>query len=301
MTTTLEPLDLTLTSRRRPLAVVAIALVAAAMAWAGIVVVQSDGSTEVEVRSGNGEVAVSARAAVASTVFESRGRRVEVAGAWQPIVADWSGDRVAAVAPLGEGATIYAPGGRTASEITVVDFASGSAESLTLAGNVLPEAFGAEELGGLFVIDHRPAVDPEAYRVQYLPDDGAEAVDVYGPNKKPLDEDMRGIGRQQVWHPEGDYLFTLYTRQPDEGDVGVLRGFVHVLDVRSGWATCLELPVGFGTGPAGTASIAIADDGSEVTVDDTNIGQRAVFDLSLLDVDALATTPEPGPTRIEEL
>lgn len=190
--------------------------------------------------------------------------------------------------PLPDGATIYAPGGRTSTTLAVRDKLSGKVEIVTMARNLEPEAFSSDGRT-LFTIDHRPAAEPEIYRVTALDLRTRVVRDVIGPWKQPLIEEMRGEGRQQVWAPEGGQLFTLYVRQTHVhvdgthdhpgGDGPHIDGagtdaFVHVLDVDAGWALCLELAAGFGLGPAGTTDIFVTDDGETVTVVDHHIGQR---------------------------
>ena len=190
--------------------------------------------------------------------------------------------------PLPEGATMYAPGGRTSTTIAVRDKLSGKIELMTLPRNLEPEAFSSDGRT-LFTIDHRPAAEPEIYRVSALDLRTRTVRDVIGPWKQPLIEEMRGEGRQQVWAPEGGQLFTLYVRQTHvhvDGDhdhpggagphvdVAGTDAFVHVLDVDAGWALCLELPPGFGLGPAGSTDIMVTDGGAMVTVVDHHIGQR---------------------------
>ena len=168
------------------------------------------------------------------------------------------------------------------------DKLSGKVELMTLPRNLEPEAFSSDGRT-LFTIDHRPAADPEMYRVSALDLRTRVVRDVIGPWKQPLIEEMRGEGRQQVWAPEGGQLFTLYVRQTHvhvEGehdhpggdrphtDVAGTDAFVHVLDVDAGWALCLELPVGFGLGPTGSTDIMVTDGGETVTVVDHHIGQR---------------------------
>jgi hypothetical protein len=102
---------------------------------------------------------------------------------------------------------------------------------------------------------------------------------------------MRGTGRVQVYAPKGNFLFTLYTDQPPNtahrslssyDDHGEVHAFVHVLNLKQGWAHCVDLPVPFGNGTQPANDIAVAADGSYVYVGD---GERvAVIDARELNV-----------------
>ena len=187
--------------------------------------------------------------------------------------------------PLADGATIYAPGGRASTTFVVRDKLDGSTRSFTFDRNLEPEAFSSDGRT-LFTIDHRPALDPEIYRVTAVDLDQQVIREVIGPGKVPLVEEMRGEGRQQVWAPDDGQLYTLYVRQlhvhpglddvlPDDHAAGeATDAFVHVLDVDNEWALCLELPAGFGLGPDGTTDIFVTDGGHIITVVDHAIGQR---------------------------
>lgn len=185
--------------------------------------------------------------------------------------------------PLPDGASIYAPGGRTESTIAVRDQLTGTTRTMTLARNVEPEAFSPDGRT-LFAIDHRPAEDPVAYRVSTIDLETASITETLGPLKTELGEEMRGAGRQQVWSPRGDQLYTLYIRQyHDHGYVepgaaahdhllNQTAAFVHVLDVANDWALCLGLPEGFGMGPADTTAIMIDETGTIITAVDHALG-----------------------------
>ncbi len=183
--------------------------------------------------------------------------------------------------PLAEGETIYAPGGRSETTLVVRDSLDGSTETFTYRRNLEPEAFSPDG-STLYVIDHRPATDPEVYRVTAADLRTGALREVIGPLKTPLTEEMRGEGRQQVWAPDGTQLYTLYVRQTHvhvdgtEPHIAVAGedAFVHVLDVRHEWALCLELPPGFGMGPDGSTDIMVSNDGDTITVVDHHIGQR---------------------------
>ncbi|MEM9464881.1 MAG: hypothetical protein AAGA90_05895 [Actinomycetota bacterium] len=210
--------------------------------------------------------------------------------------------------PLADGATIYAPGGRATTTFVVRDKLDGSTRSFTFDRNLEPEAFSSDG-ATLFTIDHRPALDPEIYRVTAVDLDERVIREVIGPNKSPLIEEMRGEGRQQVWAPDDGQLYTLYVRQlhvhPELGSVphddhangDPTDAFIHVLDVDNEWALCLELPAGFGLGPDGTTDIFIDDGGDTITVVDHTIGQR--IDVAV-ERNGRTSTYEIGPAQSVE-
>lgn len=199
-----------------------------------------------------------------------------VEGDWVVRTVSFDGSRVALGVPLGGDETIYEPAGRSETDLIVVNLNTGASRRLSQSGNIEPEAFSTDGRG-LYVIDHRPALDPEYYRVAYVDLATGERADVYGPDKKPLDEDMQGTGRDQVYSPSGQFLYTVYTRQnvSEHGDHPHLAGFVHVLSLANQFAICVDLPTGFGQGA--NASISVSADGAEIYVVDPNARQVAVL------------------------
>jgi len=199
-----------------------------------------------------------------------------VEGDWAVRSVSFDGSRVALGVPLEADETIYEPPGRSETDLVVVNLKTGAARQLTQPGNLEPEAFSTDGRG-LYVIDHRPALSPEYYRVAYVDLATGERADVYGPDKKPLDEDMQGTGRDQAYHPLGEFLYTVYTRQnvSEHGDHPHLAGFVHVLSLANQFAICVDLPTGFGQGA--NASISVNPDGTEIYVVDPNAKRVAVL------------------------
>jgi len=207
---------------------------------------------------------------------------------------------------LPSGATIYAPGGRTESTITIRDQLTNTTQTLTLERNLEPEAFSPDGQI-LFAIDHRPAENPVAYRVSSVNIAAGEVTETLGPLKVALSEEMRGSGRQQVWSPRGDQLYTLYIRQfhdhgldqadgtHDHSQAHATDAFVHVLDVATNWALCVDLPEGFGMGAPGTTAIIISADGTTITAVDHELGMKA-------EVTRLPDNPlDPGQFSVTEL
>src|SRR5262249_55171356 len=108
------------------------------------------------------------------------------------------------------------------------------------------------------------------------------------------EEEMRGEGRQAVYDPVRGLLFTLYTNQPDEGHVAV-HAFVHTLNVRDGWAFCVDLPAPFGTGTGQAHAIARSASGTVLVVVDAGSGTLAVVDPDQLTVRSVNQFAPPEP------
>jgi YVTN family beta-propeller protein len=216
----------------------------------------------------------------------------ELPGPLQTRVVSPSGRLVALADPHPPGASLYLPGGREQTTIVVADTA-GQGEPLRfeLAGNYEPEAFSSDDRY-LFVIEYLPAMQPDRYRVREL-DLATGRIASLGARVKappPPEEEMRGVGRQQLMAHTGTALYTLYTRQPDhlharELAAGTVRpsgsqarAFVHILSLAQGWAFCLDLPHPFGQGSPDSVAMALSPDGQRLYVVDRSSGLLAVAD-----------------------
>jgi len=219
--------------------------------------------------------------------------------------------------PLGEGRDIYNPGGRANSSFVVVDLREPSqseqATRYDFDANIVPEVFTADG-SGLFVIDHQPALNPTSYRVRLLDLATGELSDVgvpgdasvSGSREKLLPQQaMQGEGGRSVATNSGDYLFTLYNRQPSHEN-GVIHaehghGFIHALSLTGEWAVCIDLPPGFGQGDRSTTAITVDPDDQRLYVVDSVVGAVVAYDVADLDADALLDKGLPGPTALEDL
>lgn len=210
------------------------------------------------------------------------------------------GSRVALATPLAPGADAYRPGGRTSTRLVVADLATGATRAYDVPRNVEPEAFGTG-IGGhdrLFVVDHRPADDPSSYRVGAIDLASGAYAGLFGPNKVPLDIDMRGIARKQVLSASGDQLYTLYLEHGHDGgaheggDARTATGvaFVHVLDLAGAWAYCVDLP-GVGRGPERASTIRLSVDGAELVVTDRHARKRITIPTADLTIGRLGSAP----------
>jgi hypothetical protein len=114
------------------------------------------------------------------------------------------------------------------------------------------------------------------------------------------EEEMRGEGRQAVFAPSRQTLYTLYTHQPDHqhtrdllagGRESAVHAFVHTLNLTEGWAYCLDLPEEFGQGPTAGHALAVGADGRQLFVADLTSGRLAVADTEQLKVDRVVPIP----------
>jgi len=223
---------------------------------------------------------------------------VSVAGELGPRVVSPGGGYVALASGSVDGTTPYRPTGRAQTTVVVVS-RGGESKRVTLPGCVEPEAFS---LAGnqLFVLDYLPPQRPDRYRVRVL--------DLTSGTLQPLltraktlvpagaEEEMRGEGRQAVFAPGRQLLFTLYTHQPDHLHTrdllsgGARNGkphvhaFVHTLSLDIGFAYCIDLPAPFGEGPAAAHAIALSATGEHPFVVDATSGTVARLDGEQLTV-----------------
>jgi sugar lactone lactonase YvrE len=113
---------------------------------------------------------------------------------------------------------------------------------------------------------------------------------------------MPGIRLRQVFAPNGTQLYTLYSsRSPgyapgyetsgtygyaseDTWSDGDIVTFVHVLNLRNGWAYCVGMPKAFWDQPASAQAIASSPDGRSLFVVDSVRGIVAEMDTKSLQV-----------------
>jgi hypothetical protein len=216
-------------------------------------------------------------------------------------VASISGEAVAMMPP-GRSST----GGRLApphrSTTIVVADPSGerAVRTYRLDGNFEPEAFSVDD-GRLFLIQYLPALAPSVYRVTFLDLASSQVRPVFGRFKTPP-ERMPGIRLTQVFDDASDQLYTLYTNRPSKGyggnwdgegygNAGAGKGygdsggegsgdsrgaaevsFVHVLNLRDGWAFCAGLPRALWGRPASAMAMAPSPSGRELYIVDSTRG-----------------------------
>jgi hypothetical protein len=213
-----------------------------------------------------------------------------------PGVMSRSGGAVALVEREPGDTDPYKPVARATTKIAIADTTSGTTRSFELNGNYEPEAFSTDD-SELFLIEYLPAMDPTRYRVRRLLLSSGQVVPI-GRSKQFAPKAMRGTGRVQVPSPDGNFLYTLYTRQPRNdlahGGVGSeavdtaarqqrnVYAFVHVLSLAEGWAHCIDLRQPFGTGDAEASGLAVTADGSKLYVVDTSKDVISAIDTKRL-------------------
>jgi YVTN family beta-propeller protein len=212
-------------------------------------------------------------------------------------VASVSGRAVALVEPVRGAASgpprrVAIP--RAQTPIVVAD-PSGEADPLgfRLDGNYEPEAFSTDD-ERLFLLQYLPAEAPAVYRVTALDLATGDVRPVAGRFKSPP-ERMPGVRLAQTYDPVTRQMYTLYSNQPGayadgyEAAGGAAHDwpeqtFVHVLNLRKGWAYCAGLPRAMWGGAAKEQAIAASPDGRRLYVVDSTRELVAVMDTRSLEV-----------------
>ena len=215
--------------------------------------------------------------------------RATLSGDWQASVASADGRALALIdMPRWDDLD---PAPRSSTTILIADPTGTRApERFELLGNFEPEAFSIDRRR-LFMIQHVPALIPSAYRVAFLDLRTGVVSPVRGGFDTPT-ERMAGSRLEQLWRPDGEQLFTLYSNRPTRyaertgGVVAPHEGvtFVHVLDVREGWAFCVGLPEEMGDSHERDLAMATTSDGTSLFVVDVRAGVVARMDTRSLQV-----------------
>jgi hypothetical protein len=207
--------------------------------------------------------------------------RTTLDGALEIRVASVSGHAVALMRPLArsEGTSTELAMPRARTTIVVADPAGTEApRRYVLDGNYEPEAFSIDDRR-LFLIQYLPAEAPTAYRVTFLDLRRSKVFEVFGRFKTPP-ERMPGVRLEQVYDAASQQLYTLYTNRVGETYSGTWDGygsstadadevsFVHVLNLRDGWAYCAGLPRALWGRPEGEQALATGPDGRSLYVVD---------------------------------
>lgn len=219
---------------------------------------------------------------------------MSVDGPLEARAASLSGNAVAMMAPRPAGTDEWTPIPRAHSTIVVADpTGAGRIRRYQLKGNFEPEAFSVND-SRLFMIQYLPAEAPAAYRVTTLDLADGDVYPVFGRFKTPP-ERMPGIRLRQTFDPTTDQLYTLYTNEPsaylrassgsgygqgssayDEGWAHGKRAdevtFVHVLNLRQGWAYCASMPRRLWGQPAKAQAMAASPDGRILYIVDSMRG-----------------------------
>jgi hypothetical protein len=221
-----------------------------------------------------------------STVLEARDSSTgdmlsttELGGRLDVRAASLSGRAVALMRPLPAGVDSGYALPRTHTTIVVTDpTGEGATRRYRLKGNFEPEAFSVD--------------DTRLYRVTFLRLLNGKVEPVFGRFKTPP-ERMPGIRLAQVFDPTSEQLYTLYTNRAAEhyhdgwadasyGDREV--SFVHVLNLRQGWAYCAGLPRSLWGQPAKAQAMAPSPDGRFLYVVDSMRGLVAEMNTRSLKI-----------------
>ena len=209
------------------------------------------------------------------------------------VSASWplstAGLAVNAVAPEGRWVALsnrragYGSQGRASTVLVVFDTRAGAeAKRVDLAGDVQPEAFSVD--GALvFALGY----SADHYRVQTIELLTGERYDTNDRDKGLPPEDMHGHAVHGVMSADHKLLATLYRNPANAKEPA----FVHVIDLEHTWSYCADLPVPFGTGPAGTDVIQLTANGT-VLVAANGAGRLA--EINIDDV----RTPGTDPVRV---
>jgi hypothetical protein len=215
-------------------------------------------------------------------------------------VASVSGEAVALMPPgRHSNGRKLAPPHRSTTVVVADPTGERPVETYRLAGNYEPEAFSIDDRR-LFLIQYLPALAPSVYRVTFLDLASSQVRPVFGRFKTPP-ERMPGIRLTQVFDETTDQLYTLYTNRPNAGydgnwdgkgygDAGGGKGygdqgerasgdargpevsFVHVLNLREGWAFCAGLPRALWGRAASAQAMATSPDGRHLYIVDSTQG-----------------------------
>ena len=218
-------------------------------------------------------------------------------GQLELVVASVSGSALALVQPA-PGAPSYSVPGlpvpRAWTPIVVAD-PSGEASParFRLEGNFEPEAFSIDD-ERLFLIQYLPAEAPAVYRVTVLDTATGEVRPVKGRFKSPP-ERMPGVRLGQVYDAQTSQMYTLYSNeagayaQSYEQAGGASydwpeETFVHVLNLRKGWAYCAGVPKEMWGGAARDQALAPSPDGRWLYIVDSRRGTVAVMNTRTLEI-----------------
>ena len=203
----------------------------------------------------------------------ARRSAIEIPSGLTAVVASTSGRSVALIAQRALESR-YPTSGRSRTRIVVARPDEGDVRTYDLHGNFEPEAFSTDDRK-LFLIEYLPG-DSGRYRVRMMRLTSGAVLSL-GRLTKTAPDSMQGAGRVHEYSPDGDVLYTLYTRQPpnyahrsrqEVHDKGMVHAFIHVLNLREGWAHCVDLPMPFGLGKRPADMLAVSPDGRFVYAGD---------------------------------
>jgi sugar lactone lactonase YvrE len=227
-------------------------------------------------------------------------------GRFEARAASLSGEAVALTAPRPAGVDEWTPIPRAHTTIAIGDPSDpNNVERYRLDGNFEPEAFSIND-SKLFMIEYLPSEAPTAYRVTTLDLADGDVYPVFGRFKTPP-ERMPGVRLRQSFDPRLDQLYTLYTNRPSAyirgesryggsssyGDEWATHGdeevtFVHVLNLREGWAYCAGMPRPLWGQPAKAQAMVPSPDGRTLYIVDSMKGIVTEMNTRSLEIERTA-------------
>jgi mono/diheme cytochrome c family protein len=180
--------------------------------------------------------------------------------------------------PSGEDRAAWIQEKRWQTDIQIVDSETGrTSHSLQLDGNFEVEAVSAAG-DALFLIEHRPAVNPTEYLIR-LYDLAAGLQPDPLRAKTAADEVMTGLAWGGLASPDGRWLLTLYLNTPRSV------AFIHTLDLENRFPFCIDLPSGGGDlAQLKHYALALAPNGQTVYAANAALGVVAEISLTSLSV-----------------
>jgi hypothetical protein len=251
------------------------------------------GDTMFRASAVNGHTVVSTLAARTGATTTSTRLR----GDLELAVASVSGTALALVQPAPGAPSGSSPGVPVPRAWTPIVVADPSGETpparFRLEGNFEPEAFSIDD-ERLFLIQYLPAEAPAVYRVTVLDTATGEVRPVKGRFKSPP-ERMPGVRLGQVYDPQTSQMYTLYSNEAGAYAQGYEQAggssydwpeetFVHVLNLRKGWAYCAGVPEEMWGGAARDHALAPSPDGKWLYIVDSREGAVAVMNTRTLDI-----------------
>ncbi len=138
--------------------------------------------------------------------------------------------------------------------------------TVTLDGNFDVDALSAGGKG-LFLIEHLPALKPDHYQVRLYDVALGQLQEGALVDKRNVNEVMAGYARDAVASPNGEWLFTLYIGTHHS------HAFIHALNLREGYAWCIDLPSGDGNrATLEHYALALAPDGTTIYASNAALG-----------------------------
>ncbi len=147
-------------------------------------------------------------------------------------------------------------------------------QTISLDGNFDVDALNANGTA-LYLIQHLPALNPDHYQVRKYDVALGQLQDGAIVDKRNIDEVMAGYPTEQVASPDGQWLFTMY--------VGMTEGhaFIHALNLREGYAWCIDLPSGDGDrAMLEHYALALAPDGHTIYASNAALGVLTYADVN---------------------